>query len=274
MHVEDRSQTRSQDKIAKRQAPPRSMLDSSLSEKEFYFQQQDLLHLSGDDEDASNESLRIIDDALAESRTMLPPSNIRRPGSFNGPTPKEMQARAEFEDHTTERRTNTRNIGQLTRSSTLPGLETATSFPITKSRLPSSSNIHNETRKLKRVSPLPEVDVKIQVPFYKQVGVIPRDLKNGKNVKPADSIKLEPESKQLLRHKVVYFYPNDDVSMIRRTRLHKIIQLGAAWVKTWREDVTHVMVDDANHTYGQLLRHLNRAGFPVSPLAGVATFSG
>ena len=61
------------------------------------------------------------------------------------------------------------------------------------------------------------------------------------------------------------FYPNDDISMARRQRIHKLIQLGAAWVTKWREDVTHVMVDDASYTYNQLLKHLNRAGFPVSP---------
>ena len=95
------------------------------------------------------------------------------------------------------------------------------------------------------------------------MGVVPRELKNGKNIKPADDIKLLPESNQLLRGKVVYFYPNDDVSLVRRTRIHKVIQLGAAWVNKWRDDVTHVLVDDVNHTYTQLLRHLNRAGFPV-----------
>jgi hypothetical protein len=205
---------------------------------------------------------------------MLPPSNTRRPSSFNGPTPKEIQARADFEAHATERRTNTRNIGHLTRSSTISGLETVIDFPVTRPRLASSSSsVRDERKSLKRVFSLPEVGMESQVPFYKRVGVVPRDLKNGKNVKPAENIKLEPESKQLLRDKVIYFYPNDDVSMVRRMRIHKIIQLGAAWVRTWREDVTHVMVDDANHTYGQLLRHLNRAGFPVSVSVDPTTLS-
>ena len=88
-------------------------------------------------------------------------------------------------------------------------------------------------------------------------------MKNGKNVKIADKIKLDPEHKQLLKGKIVYFFPNDDVSMARRRRLHRIIQLGAAWVKEWRDDVTYVIVDDDNHTYSQLLRNVNKAGFPV-----------
>ena len=250
------------------------MSDRSLSAKEAYFQEQDLLYPSGGDEDAPNESLRILENALAESSVILPPSNTRRPSSFNGPTPKEIQARAEFEAHATERRANTRNAGQhLTRSSTLPGLETTTSFPVEKPRLLSSKSVRDERRKLKRVSSLPEGDLKSQVPFYKRVGEVPRNLKNGKNAKPAENIKLEPESKQLLRNKIVYFYPNNDISMVRRTRIHKVIQLGAAWVKKWREDVTHVMVDDANYTYGQLLRDLNRAGFPVSNCIDATTLS-
>ncbi|KAJ4341774.1 hypothetical protein N0V87_001437 [Didymella glomerata] len=117
-------------------------------------------------------------------------------------------------------------------------------------------------RKMKRVTSLPNMTGLDQTPFYKQMGVVPRELKNGKNVKRAENIKLLPEPQQLLRGKIIYFYPNDDVSMVRRTRIHKLIQLGAAWVNKWRDDVTHVLVDDVNHTYTQLLRHLNRAGFP------------
>lgn len=120
-----------------------------------------------------------------------------------------------------------------------------------------------DNSKMKRVTSLPSLAGLDRLPFYKKMGVVPRELKNGKNVKLADNIKLEPESKQLLRGKIVYFYPNDDVSMVRRTRIHKVIQLGAAWVTKWRDDVTHVLVDDANYTYSQLLRHLNRAGFAV-----------
>jgi DNA polymerase IV len=119
---------------------------------------------------------------------------------------------------------------------------------------------------MKRVTYLPKLAGLDQTPFYRQMGVVPRELKNGKNVKPASNIRLEPESKQLLRGKIVYFYPNDDVSMVRRTRIHKVIQLGGAWVNKWRDDITHVLVDDANYTYTQLLRHLNRAGFPVRRL--------
>ncbi|KAJ4359055.1 hypothetical protein N0V95_002517 [Ascochyta clinopodiicola] len=120
----------------------------------------------------------------------------------------------------------------------------------------------NANSTVKRVTSLPNMTGLDQMPFYQQMGVVPRELKNGKNVKPADNIKLEPESKQLLRGKIVYFCPNDDISMARRTRIHKVIQLGAAWVNKWRDDITHVFVDDASYTYTQLLRHLNRAGFP------------
>lgn len=52
--------------------------------------------------------------------------------------------------------------------------------------------------------------------------------------------------------------------MARRRRIHKFIQLGAAWVTNWRDDITHVMVDEASYTYTQVLKHLNRAGLPAS----------
>jgi DNA polymerase IV len=241
------------------------MSHSSLGAKTVYFQQQDLLELSDDEEWPPNESLMVIENALADSSTMPPRNNTRPPSSFNGPTPKEIQARAEFEAHATERRANARDLSrQLTPSSAVTEVERVMTFSPTKPQSKPLNNLQCDRTKLKRSSSLPDVGIQSQVLFYKQMGVVPRDLKHSKNAKPADSIVLEPEGKQLLRHNIVYFYPNDDVSMVRRTRIHKIIQLGAAWVKVWRDDITHVLVDDTNYTYGQLLRHLNRSGLPVS----------
>jgi DNA polymerase IV len=152
----------------------------------------------------------------------------------------------------------------LTHSVTAAEMDLPQSFPVTKPRARQLSNAEDDSdSKMKRVTSLPNMTGLARTPFYIQMGVVPRELKNGKIVKLAEDIKLVPESQQLLRGKIVYFYPNDDVSMVRRTRIHKVIQLGAAWVNKWRDDITHVLVDGANHTYTQLLRHLNRAGFPV-----------
>lgn len=228
------------------------MLDQDLAAKKAYFEEQDLLELTDDEDgDLRNESFQIMERALEDSVTMPPPTLEKpRSTSFLGPTPKER--RAEFEAHAKKLRPSLRESGGFTlvRPSTAPESDVAKSFPVAKPR--SGRNIS-----------LPDIATVVTIPFYKQMGVIPRELKNGKNVKPADNIKLEPENRQLLKDKIVYFYPNDDISMARRMRIHKVIQLGAAWVNRWRDDVTHIMHDDNDYTYRQLLRHLNRPGLPV-----------
>ncbi|KZM21787.1 DNA-directed DNA polymerase [Ascochyta rabiei] len=235
------------------------MSGKELAAKEAYFKEQSLLDISDDEISYNDEAFDRIESAMAE----MPPTRLaRQPSSFLGPTPKEV--RADFEAHTTRRRTTIRDDAKtLNRSATVPEIELTQSFPVTKPRTKQLSTIEdNANSKMKRITSLPNMTGLDQTPFYQQMGVVPRELKNGKNVKLADNIKLEPESKQLLRGKIVYFYPNDDISMVRRTRIHKVIQLGAAWVNKWRDDVTHVFVDDVSYTYTQLLRHFNRAGFP------------
>lgn len=54
--------------------------------------------------------------------------------------------------------------------------------------------------------------------------------------------------------------------MARRRRIHKVIQLGAAWVTNWRDDITHIMMDEDIYTYNLLLRHLKKTELPVSYL--------
>jgi DNA polymerase IV len=238
------------------------MSDNDLASKQAYFDEQALLDLSDDERDFSNNSPSVLDCALEHSKAMPPPTLEKSKSSFLGPTPKER--RAAFEAHTTKHRPITRESGlNLVRSSTAPEAELTKSFPVTKPRSGVSHTVAGKN-KLKRIASLPDMPALDQTPFYKQIGTVPRELKNGKNVKLADNIKLEPEHKQLLKGKIVYFYPNDDISMVRRTRIHKVIQLGAAWVNRWRDDVTHIMLDDANYSYTQLLRHLNKAGLPVS----------
>ncbi|KAF1835506.1 hypothetical protein BDW02DRAFT_638568 [Decorospora gaudefroyi] len=236
------------------------MSDHELSAKETYFKEQDLLDLSDDERGFPDEGFQNIERALEQSKAMPPPSLVRQTSSFLGPTPREKQA--EFEAYTRRQRAIERQAAhKLIRSSTAPEPELTKSFPLTTSRSGVTVGAEGEKGKLKRVSSLPEMSAKERTPFYQRIGVTPRELRNGKNVKPANNIKLEPEHKQLLKDKVVYFCPNDDISMARRTRIHKIIQLGAAWVNRWRDDITHIMLDDATYTYSQLLRHLNKAGF-------------
>lgn len=239
-----------------------TMTDPDLVAKQAYFHELKLLDTS-DDEGSNGDVFDRIESVMAEMQDPKPPRLARQTSSFLGPTPKEVKD--DFEAHTARRRAVTRNETRtISRSVAAPEVDLTQSFPVTKPRARQLSIAEGESNsKMKRVASLPNMTGLDQTPFYKQMGVVPRELKNGKNVKPADNIKLLPESHQLLRGKIIYFYPNDDVSMVRRTRIHKVIQLGAAWVNKWRDDVTHVLVDDVNHTYTQLLRHLNRAGFSV-----------
>jgi DNA polymerase IV len=239
------------------------MLDHELLAKQAYFNDQALLDLSDDEQAPLDQSVQRIERALEESKRMPPPALVRHTSSFLGPTPRERQA--EFEEHTKRQRAAERNSAQqLTRSSTAPESGHTTSFPVANPRSRPSSSA--DKSKLKRVSSLPELDGKELEPFYKRVGTIPRELKGGKNVKLANNIKLFPEHKQLLKDKIIYFYPNDDTASDRRRRIHKVIELGGAWVNRWRDDVTHIMCDDVNYTYSRLLRHLNVAGFNVGAM--------
>jgi DNA polymerase IV len=239
------------------------MTDTDLAAKQAYFEEQRLLDLSDDEAGCNGDIFDKIESVMAEMQRPHPPKLTRQTSSFLGPTPKAVKA--DFEAHTTRRRATIRDESKgLSRSATAPEVELTQSFPVTKPRARQLSTAEGEANsKMKRITSLPNMNGLNQTPFYQQMGAVPRELKNGKNVKPADNIKLLPESQQLLRGKIVYFYPNDDVGMVRRARIHKVIQLGGAWVNKWRDDVTHVLVDDVNHTYTQLLRHLNRAGFPV-----------
>lgn len=243
-------------------SPPITLPDTEISAKEEYFNQEALLDVSDDEQNFPNKSMERIDQAMAYSKAMPPPSLEKQKSSFLGPTPKERQAA--FEAHATKQRPSMRDTGlQLIRSSTGPEAELTKRFLVTKSRDAKTAKPQVDN-KLKRVASLPDMGTIDQTPFYKRLGVVPRELKNGKNVKLADSIRLEPEHKQLLKDRIIYFYPNDDISMARRTRIHKVIQHGAAWVNRWRDDITHIMLDDVSYTYSQLLRHLNKMSLPVS----------
>ncbi|KAL1607869.1 hypothetical protein SLS60_002807 [Paraconiothyrium brasiliense] len=232
------------------------MADKELQEKAAYFLQQGLLDLSDDEKGFPDSGLLAAEQLFSGSKAMPPPPRMRRESSLSGPTPRERQQK--FVAHTTKRRAAVReHESSLVRSSTAPSPVTK-SFPVMNLKLGDRA----PHRFLKKTASLSELPSQQQTPFYKRMGEIPRELKNT-NAKAATNIVVDPVHKQLLREKLVYFFPNNDISMARRLRIHKIIQLGAAWVRNWRDDVTHVVFDDDKQTYPQLLRHLNRAGLPV-----------
>jgi DNA polymerase IV len=237
------------------------MSDTALQDKVTYFQEQELLNIS-DDEREFPSAKCALDNFERPPLPPFPAKLVRRPSSFLGPTPKERQRELETLTMSTPTVAHIEGSG-LTRPLTVPESDITRSFPVTKRRQRPSSSPTKPGATLKKTASMPDLTAQDDVPFYKRMGVVPRELKNGKNVKIADHIKLDPEDKQLLKGKVVYFFPNDDVSIARRRRLHKVIQLGAAWVKNWRDDVAYVMVDDGNCTYSQVLRNINKARLPV-----------
>ncbi|KAF1968319.1 hypothetical protein BU23DRAFT_592136 [Bimuria novae-zelandiae CBS 107.79] len=230
------------------------MSDEDSHEKVTYFQQQDLLDISDDEKDFPDPGLLAAERLLANAKAMPPPRTVRRGSSFLGSTPRQRQQ--EFEAHATRQRSARREDPSLVRSSTAPE-PVAKSFP---EAVTNTADLQPHA-KLKKTASMSDLTSPAKIPFYRRLGETPRDLKLV-NAKPAVNIKVEPDQKQLLKEKIVYFFPNNDISAVRRRRIHKVIELGAAWVTSWREDVTHVMFDDASQTYSHLLRHLNRASLP------------
>ncbi|KAJ4353257.1 uncharacterized protein N0V89_004984 [Didymosphaeria variabile] len=215
------------------------MADKELQEKVTYFMQQNLLDLSDDEEGFPDSGLVAAEQLFADFKAMPPPPPVRRGSSFLGPTPRERQQ--EFETHTAQQRAAVRKHDpSLLRSSTAPNTVTK-SFPVAKLE----QGDRAPQRFLKKTASMSDLAAQDRTPFYKRMGEIPRELKNA-NAKAATNIVVEPVHKQLLREKLVYLFPNNDIT----------------WVKSWRDDVTHVIFDDDKQTYPQLLRHLNRAGLP------------
>jgi DNA polymerase IV len=238
------------------------MSDKEL-QKVAYFKEQDLLDISDDETGFPDDGLLRIEKELADTKAMPPPTPLR-PGTSNflGRTPREQQK--EFEEHTNKQRASTRKTGlELIRADTAPEANVPKSF--TSGRAHSNSPTYSGKKSKRDISRnylRSASSGEDDIPFYKRVGVIPRELKGGKAVKLAENIKLEPKRRQLLRGKLIYFYPNNDISMARRQRIHKVIQLGAAWINIWQDEVHYLMIDDPTITYTQVLKHLNRAGLP------------
>ncbi|KAF2197911.1 hypothetical protein GQ43DRAFT_184656 [Delitschia confertaspora ATCC 74209] len=248
------------------------MSEKELEEKQAYFQSLDLLNISDDETSFPDAGLLEAQYVLtvkagATSAMSLPPrpSHMRRTSSgFLGPTPKERQM--EFELRALKHHGVRRLVEQgLIGASTVPELEVEVS-----SNLPAATPKRSQTelsmdngrgkiRKLTHSASFPDLDV--QDLFYKRVGQIPRPIGSSKAKKVAD-IKLEPGYKQVLKGKIIYFFPNNDISQTRRFRIHKVIQLGAAWVTEWIPDITHIIVEDDSFTYGHLLKHLQMKALP------------
>lgn len=61
------------------------------------------------------------------------------------------------------------------------------------------------------------------------------------------------------------FFPNSDVSPLRRLRIQRAQEYGASWARAWGENITHVIVDNGLK-FDEILKHLNLETIPVREL--------
>ncbi|PLN78498.1 putative DNA polymerase POL4 [Aspergillus taichungensis] len=69
------------------------------------------------------------------------------------------------------------------------------------------------------------------------------------------------EQQQIFKGLVFYFFPNNDVSPLRRLRIQRAQEYGAVWAKNWGNHITHVIVDKGL-TFQEVLKHLKFDCFP------------
>ncbi|PKY04610.1 putative DNA polymerase POL4 [Aspergillus campestris IBT 28561] len=73
--------------------------------------------------------------------------------------------------------------------------------------------------------------------------------------------RMIPEQQQIFKGLVFFFFPNSDVSPLRRLRIQKAQEYGAVWAKNWGDHITHVIVDKGL-TFQEVLKHLTLECFP------------
>ncbi|KAL4916263.1 hypothetical protein BDW62DRAFT_109133 [Aspergillus aurantiobrunneus] len=83
----------------------------------------------------------------------------------------------------------------------------------------------------------------------------------GAKRKRGSSEKIIPEQLQIFRGLVFFFFPNSDVSPLRRLRIQRAQEYGALWARTWGDNITHVIVDKGLK-FQETLKHLNLETIP------------
>ncbi|KAJ0424636.1 hypothetical protein BJY00DRAFT_309055 [Aspergillus carlsbadensis] len=79
--------------------------------------------------------------------------------------------------------------------------------------------------------------------------------------KRGSSARMIPEQLQIFKGLVFYFFPNSDISPLRRLRIQRAQEYGALWERTWGNNITHVIVDKGLK-FEEVLRHLKLGSFP------------
>ncbi|KAF9889200.1 hypothetical protein FE257_007513 [Aspergillus nanangensis] len=88
-----------------------------------------------------------------------------------------------------------------------------------------------------------------------------RTMTTGKR-KRSSPPRVVPENQQVLKGLVFFFFPNSDISPLRRLRIQRAQEYGALWARAWRDDVTHVIVDKGL-TFQDVLKHLKLDALPA-----------
>ena len=83
----------------------------------------------------------------------------------------------------------------------------------------------------------------------------------GKKRKRGQSFNGFPDSQQIFKGLSFFFFPNNDVAPIRKFRIRKAMEWGAVWTKTWKQEVTHIIMDK-NLAYIDLLTFLKLQNLP------------
>ncbi|MCJ1365520.1 hypothetical protein MMC16_004643 [Acarospora aff. strigata] len=81
--------------------------------------------------------------------------------------------------------------------------------------------------------------------------------------KRGKSVQVLPQAQQIFRGLQFFFVPNNDVAPARRMRINKALEYGASWIQTWREGITHVIVDK-NIKYKDVLSFLKITSLPAN----------
>ncbi|KAL4924356.1 DNA-directed DNA polymerase IV [Aspergillus undulatus] len=109
------------------------------------------------------------------------------------------------------------------------------------------------------------VEVRNHEPSSKDMGTSGKhaavDLKAKR--KRGSSEKVIPEQRQIFRGLVFFFFPNSDVSPLRRLRIQRAQEYGAQCAKTWGNNITHVIVD-RGLKFEEVLKHLQLEAVPVA----------
>ncbi|KAE8150068.1 hypothetical protein BDV25DRAFT_172437 [Aspergillus avenaceus] len=92
------------------------------------------------------------------------------------------------------------------------------------------------------------------------MGSTRQDKASGKR-KRSVVLKSVPEQQQIFKGLVFFFFPNSDVSPLRRLRIQRAQEYGALWERKWRDNITHVIVDKGL-AFQEVLRHLSLETFP------------